>query len=297
MIIDVHAHVFANPRVRYAPGATTFMSASDQIAVMDKFGIDKAIILPMSNPEILPEYQSINEVLEICDRYPGRFIPFCNIDPRVMGAMLDITADYFEFILNEYKRVGCKGIGEVSAKIWWDDPRLLNLLEACQRVGFPVTFHTSSPDSRDYGLMDEIGLPRLEKVLQKFPDLKFFGHSQGFWAEISSDVTTDQKAGYPTGTIKQGGAVVRLMRKYPNLYGDISAGSGINALMRDPEFAYDFIAEFQDRILFGLDYCSVNNERKHIQWLNQARDENKINQQAYDKIMYKNITGILNLDI
>ena len=45
MIIDAHAHVFAHPRIKPMPGATTFMSEVDQLAVMDRMGIDKAIIL------------------------------------------------------------------------------------------------------------------------------------------------------------------------------------------------------------------------------------------------------------
>jgi uncharacterized protein len=297
MIIDAHAHVFLNPRIKYTPASTPFMSAFEQIAIMDRFGINKAVILPMSNPEILAEYQGLNEVLEICTQYPGRFIPFCNVDPRLMGASLDVTADYFEFTLNQYKCAGCKGLGEISAKIEWDDPRLLNLLSACQKVGFPVTFHTSTENSKDYGLIDRIGLPGLESALKKFPALKIFGHSQGFWAEISGYVTDEQKSAYPTGPVTPGGAVVWLMRKYPNLYGDLSANSGINALTRDTDFAYEFIEEFQDRLLFGLDYCSVQNERSHIPWLTQAKEQGNISPQAYDKIMYKNIANILQLDL
>ena len=173
----------------------------------------------------------------------------------------------------------------------------MNLLEACQRVGFPVIFHTSLPDSNDYGLMDDIGFPRFEKVLQKFPELIFFGHSQSFWAEISGELTIEEKNGYPAGTVKPGGAVPRLMREYPNLNADISASSGLNALSRDPEFTYDFIDEFQDRIHFGLDYCSPINDHQHISWLIQARDQGGISQQAFDKIMYKNTSRVLKLQI
>jgi predicted TIM-barrel fold metal-dependent hydrolase len=45
-----------------------------------------------------------------------------------------------------------------------------------------------------------------------------------------------------------------MLRKYPNLYCDISAGSGCNALSRDPEFAIKFLTEFQDRVLYARDY-------------------------------------------
>ena len=68
----------------------------------------------------------------------------------------------------------------------------------------------------------------------------------------------------------EGGAVVRLFRQYPNLYGDLSAGSGYNAISRDPEFGYAFMDEFQDRLLFGTDFADVRNETPIIDFLNDA---------------------------
>jgi predicted TIM-barrel fold metal-dependent hydrolase len=44
-----------------------------------------------------------------------------------------------------------------------------------------------------------------------------------------------------------------MLRNYPNLCADLSAGSGLNALQRDPAFAVDFLLEFQDRLLYGRD--------------------------------------------
>jgi predicted TIM-barrel fold metal-dependent hydrolase len=45
-----------------------------------------------------------------------------------------------------------------------------------------------------------------------------------------------------------------MMRQYPNLYCDISAGSGWNALNRDHAFTREFLYEFQDRVLYGRDF-------------------------------------------
>ena len=97
--------------------------------------------------------------------------------------------------------------------------------------------------SGDYGVVDEFGLPRLEYVLDRFPALKVLGHSQRFWSLISGDAPVDVWNGYPKGRVAAGGRVVELMRRYGNLCGDLSAGSGYNALSRDPEFACDFIEE------------------------------------------------------
>ena len=59
---------------------------------------------------------------------------------------------------------------------------------------------------------------------------------------------------YPTGPVLPGGGVPRLLREYPNLYADLSAGSGLTAISRDRDFGRSFLLEFQDRFLFGRDY-------------------------------------------
>jgi predicted TIM-barrel fold metal-dependent hydrolase len=47
----------------------------------------------------------------------------------------------------------------------------------------------------------------------------------------------------------------RWLSDFPNLYGDLSANSGNNALSRDPDFSRDFIARHQTKLIFGSD-CS-----------------------------------------
>ena len=96
MIIDAHAHVFANPRIHYMPTHGTFMSVADQIAVMDSSGIDKAVILPVVNPDCLTELQGINEILTICSDYPGRFIPCQHCLPLVEHGAEDIAVRHVQ---------------------------------------------------------------------------------------------------------------------------------------------------------------------------------------------------------
>ena len=47
--------------------------------------------------------------------------------------------------------------------------------------------------------------------------------------------------------------VHRVLAAYPNLWADLSAGSGYNALTRDPAFGIEFLNRFQDKLLFGTD--------------------------------------------
>ncbi|HHW09134.1 MAG TPA: hypothetical protein GXX29_04080 [Firmicutes bacterium] len=85
--------------------------------------------------------------------------------------------------------------------------------------------------------------------------LIFLGHSQPFWAEIAplDDPSPKGRHGYPTGLVREEGALPRLMRRHPNLHGDLSARSGFNAVNRDPEYGARFLEEFQDRLYFGTD--------------------------------------------
>ena len=46
------------------------------------------------------------------------------------------------------------------------------------------------------------------------------------------------------------------MDKYPNIYGDLSAGSGAGAISRDLEFGREFLIRRHDRIMFGTDFLS-----------------------------------------
>ena len=52
----------------------------------------------------------------------------------------------------------------------------------------------------------------------------------------------------------EGGRMPELLRKYPNLMCDMSAGSACRALSRDPAFAKKFLLEFQDRVCYARDY-------------------------------------------
>jgi predicted TIM-barrel fold metal-dependent hydrolase len=60
---------------------------------------------------------------------------------------------------------------------------------------------------------------------------------------------------YPRGTVTPGGWTDRYLSDYPNFYADLSAGSGHNALTRDPDFTRRFLHRHQDKLIFGSD-CS-----------------------------------------
>ena len=175
------------------------------------------------------------------------------------------------------------------------DPYVQNLFKHAEAVGFPLTVDMSAQLGVGYGLYDDAGLPQLEECLRRFPRLNILGHSPPFWSEVSVLSSPDERGGYPTGPVHGEGATVRLLRKYPNLWGDLSATSGYNALARDASFGVKFLNEFQDKLLFGMDICTPTQHAPLPQFLRDLLAEGKISQTVFDKIARLNAIRLLGL--
>jgi predicted TIM-barrel fold metal-dependent hydrolase len=188
-------------------------------------------------------------------------VPFCDIDPRTdyVRTPKDIRA-----LLDRYLKAGAKGLGEHKCGGAIDDPRNLAIFRACSDLGWPVMLHMDGIRNTD-----EPGLPGLERVLREAPGAVFIGHATAWWSSISGGVTKTELNGYPKGPVKPGGAIDRLMEEYPNIYGDLSAGSGLNAIRRDPDFGREFLIRRADRLLFGTDYLAEGQPVEQFQFLDQ----------------------------
>jgi len=285
--IDVHTHVL-RPEVKDQPP----MTVEELLRRMDELGIERAVVLPIASPEGGFFYYPTENVLQLYAKFPNRLIPFCNLDPRCSGNSPNTD---FGWVLSEYKDAGCKGLGEVTANLQLDEPRVLNLCKQCGEMGFPVLFHMAVQIGGVYGLADDVGLPRLERALSSLPETIFIGHAMAFWAEISGEVDPSTRGGYPKGPIRRPGRVPELMSKYDNLYGDLSAESGYNAISRDPEYGPKFLEEFQGKLLFGTDICNVNQNVPIVGYLKGLAEQGRISKEAFRKISRDNISKLLKL--
>jgi len=293
MFIDIHVHTRSIPGYP-RNGKPAYATPEELIKRYDAVGIEKGVLLPGVSPECSYVPQSNEEILEVCKTFPGRFIPFCNIDPRALQNSADAPLNK---ILQYYRDKGCKGIGEITANLAFTDPKTLNLFKHAEDVGLPITFHIAHCFDNVYGLYDDPGLPQLEQCLQMFPKLKLFGHSQSFWAEMAPLKNISDRASYPSGLVTVEGAVPKLLRKYSNLYGDLSAGSGCNALKRDPEYAIKFLDEFQDRLFFGTDICAPDTPTPLVDFLLELRKQQKISETVFQKVARENAIRVLELDV
>ena len=296
--IDVHAHAtmfhdIYPPSKRSRPDSV-FVSPEQLIEMYDRLDIEKGFLLPIVSPEAQASVMSSENCKFIADKYPDRFYWFCGVDPRATN---DTPSCDLAYLIRHYKALGAKGVGEVTAHIDADDPRVLNLFAACEECDMPVTIHIAPSRDNGYGIYDDLGLPRIEKLLKNFPKLKILGHSQAFWAEISSDVTEETRGRYPTGKVTAG-RIEELMDRYPNLYCDLSAGSGHNALMRDEEYAAYFVEKYSDRLLFACDICHAFNDHPFPfrDFLFRMVDEGKISEENYVKMIRGNAIRLFNLE-
>lgn len=290
MFIDIHGHAYRN--LTYPCNEKIWVTPEKLIEFYDRHQIERGVLMPMVGPEcVLP--QSNEEILEAAENFPGRFIPFCNVHPRAISN--DPQAP-LENLMEHYKKLGCKGIGEVTCNMSFFDPYVENFFRSVEKTGLPVTLHLAHRIGCCYGIYDEPGLPGLTETLLKFPKLRILGHSQVFWAEISILEMPGDRMEYPKGKVREG-TVPKLLRKFKNLYGDLSAGSGANALKRDPDYAVKFLNEFQDQLCFGMDICldPTEDDVKLACFLLQLRDEGKISDGVFQKVARENAIRILNI--
>jgi len=222
--------------------------------------------------------------LSYVERAPDKFILGYAPDPRRPQAIdrMRVAVDTYDV----------KVYGELKLRMMYDNLDALRMFRFCGEKGLPVLVHidyefdTGSNYPRPnwwYGG----GIEALERVVAACPETIFLGHAPGFWAHISGD-DKYSKGLYPTGSVLPGGKVITMLHKYENLYCDLSAVSGCNALKRDTDFAKEFLTEFQDRVLYGRD-CFDNIHQEFLNGLG-------LPETILEKIYYENALKLVPLD-
>ncbi len=132
-----------------------------------------------------------------------------------------------------------------------DGPELRRMYALAAELDVPILVHFQDvPHFATEGVFAS-GFKNFEVILKAYPKTRFIGHADEFWSNISADYRGD--AAYPVGPVKPGGLSDRWLADYPNLFADLSANSGNNALSRSPEFTAGFLTRHQDKLIFGSD--------------------------------------------
>jgi predicted TIM-barrel fold metal-dependent hydrolase len=147
--------------------------------------------------------------------------------------------------IEKYLKRGGAVIAEQKFGVECDSSAMQRIYELAADHRVPVLMHWQYQ-------MFNYGFDRFGRMLEKHPRTTFIGHAQTWWANIDKNYA-DQSVLYPKGKVTPGGLTDRYLVDYPNMYGDLSAGSGLNALTRDEEFARGFIERHQDKLMYGSD--------------------------------------------
>ena len=264
--IDVHHHLGSDLMTDAA-----HFTFDPIINWMDKNSVSQTVLLsPIQYPETYYPDRDGNvirndELLEKFQETNGRLLPFCIVHYDAFTSTKEIVK-----ILKRFKKKGVIGFGELkprdtlgnSGNLPLDDPKMKRIYAACAEVDFPVLLHIDNKHA-----VDQPGLPAMENVLKEFADVNFIGHANGWWNSITGDVK--ELKGYPKGKVTSGGAAVRLLENYTNMYADLSANSGLNAITRDQEFGKKFLVDFSDKLMFGTDAIGGTGCESHFDFYNK----------------------------
>jgi predicted TIM-barrel fold metal-dependent hydrolase len=237
-IIDIHQHTNYHKRTN-----------EQLIAHQRAMGVSRTILLPAGTPVSRRstgdgKYNGLggvfaggnDTVLAIARQYPKEYRCGANDVTDLPEARAEIA---------KYLDLGGVIIGEQKFTIECDSAESQNLYALAADYGVPILLHFQ------HGTYN-LGFERLHTMLKKFPKTNFIGHAQTWWANIDKN-HTDQKVLYPKGKVTPGGLTDRYLADYPNIFADMSAGSGLNALTRDEDHARGFLDRHQDKILYGSD--------------------------------------------
>ena len=259
---------------------------------MDEQGIDEMWLLTWECPETdyspnlnahLPPGGGVipfRDVLQVGREAPERFVLGYMPDPKRPDAIDRLKA--------AVEIHGVRLAGELKVRVPFDDPDLIRMYHFCGEAKLPITIHLEyaidrgpaypRPNTWYGGTMDA-----LERAIVACPETVFIGHAKGFWAHISGDDLFD-KIPAPRGPVLPGGRVPEMLRKYDNLYADLS-GNGVPALERDEAFSRDFLIEFQDKLLFARDHFHTR--------LMDLLLRLDLPEEAFEEVKYKNARKLL----
>jgi predicted TIM-barrel fold metal-dependent hydrolase len=226
-------------------------SAEASLAHLDGCGVSNAVFLARES--------AAEDIQKMQTAHPGRFLGWF--------ASADITKPEAEQLLTGAVKKGAIGFGEIKFHVEAAGPELRRMYALAAELGVPILVHFQEvPHTPTEGVFST-GFKNFAAMLTAYPKTKFIGHADAFWANISAGYANE--SAYPGGKIKPGGITDKLLSDYDNLYGDLSANSGNNALSRDPEFTVGFLKRHRAKLIFGSD-CSCSDGKGASQRPNPA---------------------------
>lgn len=251
-IIDIHQHTdYGGKRDRQWNIIEPGRSNADLIAHQRALGVTKTILLPSGHPAMRESthFGRANGLDSTCSANEACYaLAQAHPESFAFGANEVSDLETAPAEIEKYLKLGAVVIGEQKFGVECDSPEMQKLYALAAAYNVPILLHWQH-QTYTYGF------ERFYKMLEKHSKTNFIGHAQTWWANIDLNQRDGEGSLYPKGKVTPGGITDRYLRDYPNMYADLSAGSGYNALQRDPEHARGFIERHQDKLLYGSD-CS-----------------------------------------
>lgn len=270
-ILDLHQHVLYSGR-----------TAEQMLAHQMHYQIKTTVLLPGAG-WLLAVVGGNRDCTAFLAQHSEGFVTFACSDPAESR-----TVD----VLRGNIQRGAIGIGEMKFHVAVDSPEMHRVYKLAEEMGVPVLIHFEHE-------MYNSGIERFEKVLKAYPKVRFIGHAQTWWGNISADLNPLEM--YPKGPVKKGGLTDRLLSDYSNLYGDLSAGSGLNAITRDSDFARGFVERHTKKLVWGSD-CDCHDGKgggirsgRCLAEQSLAALRTLVPQTALKRILYENGAELLRL--
>lgn len=237
-IIDVHEHL------------QTDRDAALLVASMDALGVRMSCLqgssfytFTLDNQYGFERFHENNEkLLELKQKHPGRFCAFVTLDPPDAGNLERLKsyvqrgADGLKLYLGHGAKHG-KGPFHMMAL---NDARMRPLYAYAQKIQLPITLHVNLIKYWDEMLA----------VLEEFPYLR----------------VNIPHFGLHKNTNRRLARLAWLLRRYPNVYTDISFGwqdfhrQGFESLAGNPERSRKFFDDNKQKILFASDLVIEKNK-------------------------------------
>jgi predicted TIM-barrel fold metal-dependent hydrolase len=306
-VIDVHSH----------HGNSSLQRLGQIIAEMDELNLGVLINLSGGSGERLKKM-----VEAMRGRYPKRFGVFANLDfdgidspdwGRKAAAQLELDVRNGAQGLKFFKNFGLTVKYANGRRAPVDDPALIPVFEACERLGIPVLIHVGDPGPffEPVDRFNERWLELTTLPNRRHPPPPTFEDLNG---ERDRLIARHPKVNFIVAHLgwhgNDLGRLGRLMDQYPNFHTEV--GAVLAELGRQPFTGREFLTRYQDRVLFGKDSYEPSEypyywrvfetrdeyfeyyRRRHAHWRLYGLD---LSDEVLKKIYYKNALRLIpNID-
>ena len=277
-LIDFHTHFFPERLMdalwrwfeAHAWPIEYKLYADQAVATLKAEGVTRAVSLHYPHQSGMAE--ALNEwARRLAEKYPDFIIPFGSLHPDDRDKEI-LLRTCFE----KYGFQGLKFHCHVQ-KMAPEDPRMTPVYEISQALDRIVLIHCGNgPHFKEnptqgygYDVTALSGAAHFEKVIQKYPKLRFVVPHLGF---------------------EEMDRFVGMLRDYPNLYLDTTmaiAGFFPHPIKRE------WFSENPDRLLFGTDFPNIPYPWRRER---EALAKFELGKETEEKILYRNAAALLKID-